>query len=59
MDAGAFGTDLCISLAINDTGRLTLRRWPWAMDLGNRSVSSRVHRSVFKWQAPGFASGAA
>jgi hypothetical protein len=28
MDAGAFGTDLCISLALNGTGRLTLRRWP-------------------------------
>ena len=28
MDAGAFGTDLRISLAVNDTGRLALRRWP-------------------------------
>jgi hypothetical protein len=27
MSAGAFGTDLCISLAVNGTGRLTLRRW--------------------------------
>jgi hypothetical protein len=28
MGAGGFGTDLCTSLAINGTGRLTLRRWP-------------------------------
>ena len=28
MGAGAFGTDLCTSLAVNGTGRLTLRRWP-------------------------------